>query len=1052
MDLSSVRARRRKSLFRPWNSYLAKKNAHDTAILARKYDEHRRSAQEGHMPHISPLVRLTVKLIDTYEDINHAYYDHRANNAALAAAAEAEAAAAAGNVADYHQQAHYTYEQQQAPSHYHVSYSQHVHDHDPHDHYYSVENPHEHPMPEAEAPFEHYPYNQPLMQQEHYQRDYNMQAVPLQHQQLVEEPQIHPYNDPHQPYSASAQHLALDAHAHHHVQTYSQWSAAHSHVPVNQQAGPAPKKSTSPAAHGVAPVTAAQAAANTEPSSSPHSIQHHDDKFDYIVSRGEIFNNRYNIEQVIGRGSFGQVVRALDTRDNTHVAIKIIKNNSSYVEHALKEVRMTSYLNSIDRDDEHSIMRLRDKFIYRGHQCLVLELLACSLYDLLCDTSFHGVTLNLVRKFCKQILSCLSFLARPDINIAHCDLKPENVLLRHPQRSTIKVVDFGAAAHISDSMLFYVQSRFYRAPEVILGVPYTTQVDVWSLGCMLIELHTGRPVFAGKDEGDQMAIIVKRLGIPPAYMLENGKKTHQFFELDTEQDPPQWRLRPPLAAECATQEPPNLNSVHAFVDHYSNGRRKRASGGHSEEDYDVFLKLALKMLEYDPEKRITAAKAMKDPFVCGVSTRPGSSSGRESPPPMPNGLPSVNKTGSHASVDPGRKAPHQRIRDAAAAAAAAATTTTTITPAAAATAVSSNGTVGSSTAGSSSTNGGPLSVKSVSQMLHEINLDQGTDVKSTATEMDSGNSATATTTAKPIATHAVVSAANTASTLNTTTSLSDITSQANFVSDNQATNPSSLTATVLAAANDSSAVASREDVAYVTSNSDSETVSSSAIDTTAATSSRSTRRVMIDPGCSSDGGDGNRDRNGERISHEQSREGNKDDIGGRLRTSKSEPAIESLAPKRTFVFARSDWAEEVGIEPPPWRSGAPLDMDADPASPRWGAGSGTKQLKRRPRSSQKVGTNCGFGHGGTCIGLSSIRNCPARQRFPHRYDQYQSNRWNWRNRSDFSPKPSFVPSYIMPDHGVGCTAILQEPQKPELLPFGHGDALRLRTDLRTGLH
>lgn len=1050
MDLSGVRARRRKSLFRPWNSYLAKKNAHDTVMLAQKYDEHRQNAQEGHIPHISPLVRLTVKLIDTYEGINHAYYDHRANNAALVAAAEAEAAAAAGHVPDYHQQAHYTYEQQQAPSHYPVSYSQHVHEHDPHDHYYSVENPLEHPIQDAEPPFEHYPYNQPLMQQEHYQRDYSMQAVPLQHQQhLVEEPQIHPYNDPHQSYSASAQHLPLDAHAHH--QAYGQWSAAHSHVQVNPQVGPVPEKQTSPGPPGIAPGTAGQATANAEPSASPHSIQQNHDKFDYTVSRGEIFNNRYNIEQVIGRGSFGQVVRALDTRDNTHVAIKIIKNNSSYVEHALKEVRMTSYLNSIDRDDEHSIMRLRDKFIYRGHQCLVLELLACSLYDLLCDTSFHGVTLNLVRKFCKQILSCLSFLARPDINIAHCDLKPENVLLRHPQRSTIKVVDFGAAAHVSDSMLFYVQSRFYRAPEVILGVQYTTQVDVWSLGCMLIELHTGRPVFAGKDEGDQMAIIVKRLGVPPAYMLENGKKTNQFFEFDTEQDPPQWRLKPPLAAACATQEPPDLNSVHAFVDHYSNGRRKRASGGHSDEDYDVFLKLALKMLEYDPEKRITAAKAMKDPFVCGVSTRPGSSSGRESPPPMPNGLVSVNKTGSHVSVDPGRKAPHQRRRAAVAAAAAAATSAATTTPSAAvATGVSSNGTLGSST-GSSSANGGPVSVSSVSKMINEINLSQGADVKSTATGIASGSSATATSTAKPIATHASVNAPNTAITLNST-SLTDTPSQTNFVSQNEATNPSSLTATALDVANESSAVGSREDVPYVTSNSDSETVSSSAIDTNAATSSRPPRRVMIDPGCSSDGGDGNRDRNGERISHEESREGNKD-IGGRLRTSKSEPAIESLAPKRTFVFARSDWAEEVGIEPPPWRSGAPLDMDADPASPRWGAGSGTKQLKRRPRNSQKVGTNCGFGHGGTCIDLLSIQNCPARQCFPHRYNQFQSNRWNWRNGSDFCPtKPGFVPSYSMPDHGVGRTAIVHEPQKPEFLPFGHGDALRLRTDLRTGLH
>jgi serine/threonine protein kinase len=265
-------------------------------------------------------------------------------------------------------------------------------------------------------------------------------------------------------------------------------------------------------------------------SQSPQSVKYCDANFDYIVRPGDMFNNRYMLEKVIGRGSFGQVVRAYDTRTKTHVAIKIIKNNALYVEQALSEVRMTAYLNRIDPDDAHAIMRIFDKFIFRGHQCLVLELLSFSLYDLLRSTEFYGVSLNLVRKFSRQILNCLAFLARDDVNIAHCDLKPENVLLRHPQRSAIKVVDFGASCRVSDSMFTYVQSRFYRAPEVILGLPYSTQVDVWSLGCMLVELHTGYPLFAGRDEADQIAVIVERLGMPPKHMLDRGKKTLLFFD------------------------------------------------------------------------------------------------------------------------------------------------------------------------------------------------------------------------------------------------------------------------------------------------------------------------------------------------------------------------------------------------------------------------------------------------------------------------------------------------------------------------------------------
>ena len=139
-----------------------------------------------------------------------------------------------------------------------------------------------------------------------------------------------------------------------------------------------------------------------------------DKDYNYIVKKGELFNMRYVLEKVVGKGSFGQVVRSFDTKLKKYVAIKIIKNNKPYFEQALAEIRMTSFLNRIDPDDGYSIVRLYDKFIYRGHQCLVLELLSFSLYDLLRSTEFYGVSLNLVRKFCKQITNCLAFLGNTD--------------------------------------------------------------------------------------------------------------------------------------------------------------------------------------------------------------------------------------------------------------------------------------------------------------------------------------------------------------------------------------------------------------------------------------------------------------------------------------------------------------------------------------------------------------------------------------------------------------------------------------------------------------
>src|SRR4051794_32383601 len=76
----------------------------------------------------------------------------------------------------------------------------------------------------------------------------------------------------------------------------------------------------------------------------------------------------------------------------------------------------------------------------------------------------------------------------------------ENILLRRRGSSGIKVIDFGSSCFTHERVFSYIQSRFYRAPEVILGIPYTTAIDIWSLGCVLTELSTGYPLFPGENE------------------------------------------------------------------------------------------------------------------------------------------------------------------------------------------------------------------------------------------------------------------------------------------------------------------------------------------------------------------------------------------------------------------------------------------------------------------------------------------------------------------------------------------------------------------------
>lgn len=165
-----------------------------------------------------------------------------------------------------------------------------------------------------------------------------------------------------------------------------------------------------------------------------------DEKGDYIIRPGEVWDDRYEIGGVLGKGSFGQVVEAYDRVRRTTVAIKIVKSRPAFYNQARVELKILRILQQKDPYDQFFIVRMIGHFIWRDHLCITFELLSMNLYELLKNTDYQGVSLHLVRKFAQQILTALYFLA--EIKVIHCDLKPENVLLRNPKRSAIKVIDF----------------------------------------------------------------------------------------------------------------------------------------------------------------------------------------------------------------------------------------------------------------------------------------------------------------------------------------------------------------------------------------------------------------------------------------------------------------------------------------------------------------------------------------------------------------------------------------------------------------------------------
>ncbi|KAI0060873.1 kinase-like protein [Artomyces pyxidatus] len=247
---------------------------------------------------------------------------------------------------------------------------------------------------------------------------------------------------------------------------------------------------------------------------------------------------------------------------------------------------------------------MTEHFYFRNHLCIAMELLSINLYELIKANGFVGFTTALIRRFTSQMLMSLTLMRHH--RIVHCDLKPENVLLRHPAKSAIKVIDFGSSCFEHEKIYTYIQSRFYRSPEVILGLNYHMAIDMWSLGCILAELKTGFPIFPGENEQEQLACIMEVLGLPDKEFVNKSSRKRLFF--DTSGAPR-----------------PVVNSK---------GRRRRPGTKTLAQvlrcDDELFIDFISKCLMWDPERRIKPQNALRHPFLT-ASKRPKTSNSTPTP-------------------------------------------------------------------------------------------------------------------------------------------------------------------------------------------------------------------------------------------------------------------------------------------------------------------------------------------------------------------------------------------------------------------------------------
>ena len=329
--------------------------------------------------------------------------------------------------------------------------------------------------------------------------------------------------------------------------------------------------------------------------------------------KDELIAGRYQYQRELGDAAFSTAVQCLDIKEKRLVCIKIIKNNKDYFDQSIDEIKLLRYINANGDPDKKYFLRVYDYFYYKEHLMIVSELLKDNLYDfykyLTDNNNTEYFSVERIQKLTKQILICLDFIH--DLKIIHCDLKPENILMKSITDATCKVIDFGSSCFVHDHLSAYIQSRSYRAPEVILGCRYDYKIDMWSLGCILAEIYTGNVLFQNDSIQSMLARIIGICGPIPNWMYEKGKLVNDFFTKE------KLLYMEPNAVdnnESMNQTSPQEKGkkVHILVPKRSSLRKRIRTNN------EQFFNFLSGLLKIDPNDRMSAKEALNHPFIKNI--------------------------------------------------------------------------------------------------------------------------------------------------------------------------------------------------------------------------------------------------------------------------------------------------------------------------------------------------------------------------------------------------------------------------------------------------
>eukprot|EP01068_Selenidium_serpulae_P016172 Selendium_serpulae@DN6274_c2_g1_i1.p1 len=339
------------------------------------------------------------------------------------------------------------------------------------------------------------------------------------------------------------------------------------------------------------------------------------DQPEFRADPGSLVAGRYRVISQLGQAAFSHALKCFDEWENRDVCMKVIKNEKDFVDQSLDEVQVLRYVNCNGNVDSFHCLKMYDFFYYKEHLIIITELLGDNLYvfNKKLRDSFQPpyFTLGRIQFVAKQLLEALAFIH--SLRLIHCDLKPENVLMLDEKKCSVKIIDFGSTCFEDDDLGTYVQSRSYRAPEVLLELPYDHKIDMWSLGCILAELWTGYVLFQNENVASLLARVVGIIGQIPYYMAQRAPVPYftadgQLCELIGSNDrgrAPRFPTESRFGAGSRDRE-----RMYRILVPKSSSLEQRFRVNDAK-----FVDFIRSLLQIDPCQRPTALEALKHPWL-----------------------------------------------------------------------------------------------------------------------------------------------------------------------------------------------------------------------------------------------------------------------------------------------------------------------------------------------------------------------------------------------------------------------------------------------------